>query len=147
MFTGPGEALKEVRAADAMSRGAAVRRSRPPRWIVGALAASVAVAAGAFVLQSESHAPTLGFALPPAVREATEWSSARGLVLPGGERLAGQTLPVLRSGLGESSPSLEREVDSLTTLYEHARHSPELAARVVAALLAANEVPAAGDYA
>lgn len=94
-----------------------------------------------------ARSPSVGFALPPAVREATEWSSSRGLVLPGGERTADRVQPGLRSGQDVSSPALDREVRSSIADYERGPRRAVVGARLVASLLAVGEIDAARDYA
>jgi tetratricopeptide (TPR) repeat protein len=94
-----------------------------------------------------TRTPTLGFDLPPEVRAASEWSSSRGLVLPGGERHSDQPAPALRSGDAARSPGLEREVDSLVAAYEHGHRNGANTTRVVQGLLALGDLDAARGYA
>jgi hypothetical protein len=111
------------------------------------MAAALAIVAGIVWLSSAHRAPTLGFTLPSAVRAASEWSSSRGLVLPGGERLADQPAPGLRSGDAELPPGLEREVDSLIAVYERGIRTSDVAVQVVQGLLALGDLGAARNYA
>lgn len=110
------------------------------------IAAAMVVVAGASVFWLASRTPSLDFELPPAVRQAAEVSSARGLVLPGATVSADRAQDELRSGGFVSSPGLDREVGTLLEEYENAP-SPERGARVLAGLLATGEIHAARAYA
>lgn len=116
-------------------------------WVAASMAATFAIVAGSLWSSSAHHTPTLGFTLPPAVRAASEWSSSRGLVLPGGERLADQPAPAYRSGYAELPPGLEHEVDSLIAVYERGIRTSKIAVRVVQGLLAMDDLDAARNYA
>ena len=117
------------------------------RWVPAAGAATAVVVAGAWALLARSGAPTLGFKLPQAVRAGVESSSARELVLPGGERHADRPAGEMRSGAGSGSPELARELDMLTSRYEAGDRSADAAGRLVAALLATGDLEAANAYA
>jgi len=111
------------------------------------MAAAIAIAVGIFWFSPAHRTPTLGFELPSAVRAVSEWSSSRGLALPGGERLADRPAPAYRSGYAGLSPGLEQEVGSLIAAYEHGIRTPGAAARVVQGLLALDDLDAARNYA
>jgi hypothetical protein len=119
-------------------------RARRVAW---SAAAGIAIATGIAWVATTGRAPTLGFGLPPAVRTASEWASARGLVLPGGDRLADRSAPVFRSGEAVRPPGLEREVDSLVVAYEGGERDVAHTTRVVAGLLAMDDLDAARGYA
>lgn len=129
-----------------MAKFRRARRMSRMRGLAGVAAvAGALVVLGSFVVHAP--APTAGFALPPAVAEATARASARGLVLPGGERAADLQVPAMRSGQEASTPALEREREAAVAEYERGSRGAEAGARVVAALLATGELDAAGAYA
>jgi tetratricopeptide (TPR) repeat protein len=146
-------ALEAGMRSVALNPGAAAVRAgthRPPHLILGV---SVATAAGALAIWASvstlpERAPSLGFPLPPAVRQASELSSARGLVLPGAERLADRLPPERRSGQPSSWPELDGEVRSIVNTYnDSGPRGPEAGTTVVAALLANGEIESATEYA
>lgn len=112
-------------------------------WLMAAGLAIVALGGGWWWL---GHEAGPGAPLPPAVRAATEAASARGLVLPGGERLAVAAAPAMRSGGLEIDSRLAGEVERLIARYEGGEREAASCARVVTALLAAQDLPAARDY-
>jgi len=118
---------------------------RISRRIVWPLAAAAAVVVAVIALIPD-RSPSLSFSLPPRIREASGWSSATGLVLPGAEQHANDVRPERRSGRTAVSSELEREVQTTIDAYEDSARGPESGARVVAALLATGEVDAASDY-
>lgn len=142
--------LSDVAAALARDSGpdpAPVRaRAVLRRWVPAAGVAATIVVVGAWVMFARSSAPTLGFQLPPAVRVGIESSSARELVLPGGERHADRPVTEMRSGGSPGSSGFARELDLLNSRYEAGDRSPDASARLVAALLAAGDLEAAGAY-
>jgi len=144
------EPPREVGAARARDRGpdpAPVRpRAVSQRWVPAAGIAATIVVVGAWVMFARSSAPTLGLKLPPAVRVGIESSSARELVLPGGERHADRPEAEMRSGGSPSSSEFARELDLLNSRYEAGDRSPGASARLVAALLAAGDLEAASAY-
>ena len=120
---------------------------RPPA--LGALALVGAVAVFIVVsvqFMGPSGTPTLGFQLDRATLEATAWSTAGGLVLPGTEARAADPPPDRRSGAGSSSLELEAELKTVIDAYEAGGRDAESSARVVASLLANGDVTAANDY-
>src|SRR5690349_1928073 len=102
------------------------------RWLPAAGVAATIVVVGAGVMFARSSAPTLGFKLPPAVRVGIESSSARELVLPGGERHADRPVAEMRSGGSPTSSEFARELDLLHSRYEAGDRSPDASARLVA---------------
>lgn len=122
-------------------------RYRVPHLSVAVLVSAVVVVGSIAALRAMNAAPTLGFALSPAVLDATAQSSARGLVLPGAEDHADRVRSESRSGPPASSLELDREVKSAIEGYESGSRGPDPGARVVAALLAAGEVETARAYA
>ena len=129
------------------TRAAAGPVIRLRRWLPATGAVTTIVAVVAFALLSRPAAPTLGFRLPPAVRASIETSSARELVLPGGERHAGRPAAEMRSGVSPGSLELTAEVNRLVTHYELAQRSADVAARLVAGLLAEGDLEGANAYA
>jgi tetratricopeptide repeat protein/putative zinc finger protein len=125
------------------------RSSNWARVAVRVLPAAAATVLVAWLAASPfaGRAPSLDFELSPAVRDAAERSSERGLVLPGAVAGADRIRPELRSGRPMISPGLDREIRDAIQEYEHGAPSPDAGARVVAALLAAGEIDAARDYA
>ncbi len=138
-------ASRSPELAHAIRRATGARRA--PALVPLAAAALVAVFAGAFVVLQPKVGPGTGLSLTPNVREALEARVANGLVIPGATGAPARPVTELRSGTVEVSPGLARDVDSLRGAYEHARPTPELAAHLVAALLAAGDLDAARDYA
>lgn len=117
-----------------------------PVWLAAAAAIAI-VALGGSWLVARDRDVRAGIALSPAVCAALQSYSSHGLVVPGAERFAAGTAPEMRSGMAESTPDLEREVDSLIARYEHGGASPELAAQLVVSLIASSDLEAARDYA
>lgn len=122
------------------------RRRAMPAWLAAAAVLAV-VFTGASWLAWDRRPPAAGLELPPSVRAATEVASSRGLVLPGGERLAGRPAPEMRSGSGEVTPELEQQASALQQSYESGRRSADDTAVLVAALLAVSDVDGARTYA
>ena len=117
-----------------------------PIWRHSAAAALI-VATILIVVRLWPRESPLTFALPPAVREATERASVRGLVLPGAELGAVLSYPEMRSGSPGVSLKLQREVQDLVHVYERGPRSARSCAQVVAGLLATGETDAANAYA
>jgi len=142
---------KGVAAHLARDSGPSARPSRTPAtlrlWLPAARVATAVVAVGAWALHPWRATPTLGFDLPPAVRASIESSSARELVLPGGERHADRAAPGKRSGAISGSLGLTHEVAELTARYEGGERSADGTTRLVAALLACGDLEAANAYA
>jgi tetratricopeptide (TPR) repeat protein len=122
------------------------RRRRRARAIVF-LAAAAGIVIGFATIRPSDPSPTLGFALDPAVLEATSRSSERGLVLPGAEHDADRVRPELRSGPSTTSSQLDEELRKAISRYEQGARDAGSGARVVAALLAGGEIETARDYA
>lgn len=140
--------LAAARRALGESGFSATPAGRFPARRVALIAAGLLVAVlGPVGYSMFERSPALRFRLPEAVREATERSSARGLVLPGGAGGADRILTGMRSGQAIGSPALERELQASIAAYEGGARSSESGARVVAALLASGETGAASDYA
>lgn len=144
--------VAEVRALDhSVSRALGLAAPPPPRRAVPAwlsAAAALAVVSVGAAWFARGHRPEVtGLELAPAVRTATEVASSRGLVLPGGERLAGEPVPEMRSGSGEVTPELEQQANALLQSYEGGRRSAADAAGLVAALLAVSDLDGARTYA
>lgn len=131
------------------ARADVVAGRRVPGWsgVATAAAAAAVIVVGTLRVVSGAQAPTLRFPLTPAVLAASERSSSRGLVLPGGERLADRPAPTYRSGFEAPSVALEHEVDALLARYERGDRSAPAATRVVAGLLAIDDLEAARVYA
>jgi hypothetical protein len=127
--------------------GAQPGRPRALRLGAALLGTAAAAVLALVVYRGMNAMPTLGFQLSPAVQEAVAASSARGLVLPGGEKHADENAPELRSGPPSISLALDREIKATVESYEKGSRGADASARVVAALLAGGEVEAARDYA
>ena len=143
----PGQVAAEL----ARDSGATLVPSPAPvasrRWLLAAAAATAIVLAGSWMLFPSRATPALGLELPPEVRASIESSSARELVLPGGERHADHATAEMRSGAGSSSPGLTLELDELTSRYESGARTAVAGARLVAALIATSDLEAADAYA
>jgi len=140
------EALRWARS------GPKFRSAADRTWVQSVKRVLPIAAAAAFVMwlaasQLAGGAPSLSFELRPAVRDAAERSSARGLVLPGVADGADRSRPELRSGQAATSPRLEREVRDAIERYERNGTNADAGAGVVAALLATGEIDAAREYA
>ena len=130
-------------------------RGRPEEKLRGrpayrrlALVASVAtLLAVSILILAGPESPTLGFHLDPATLEATNHSTAGGLVLPGAAANADGSRPERRSGAASSSLELDAELKAAIDAYEGGSRGPDAGSRVVAALLADGDIAAANDYA
>lgn len=87
-----------------------------------------------------------GLRLPAEVRAALESASARGLVLPGGERGANLRGPVLRSGTDFAKRDVEAEVQRELERYERGDHGPAGTYALCAGLIVLGRIDVAHDY-
>ncbi len=138
--------LEMVRSLEPDARS--VRRRRTPRGSHSALAGALAVLAVVLTWQgTRRESSQLHVALDPATLEATARASARGLVLPGAEPFANATPLERRAGPWGGSIDLDREIRTAVDRYERSPGDAEVAAQLLASLLANGEVESANEYA
>jgi len=124
-------------------RTAPSSRVRRNRWIAAGamitLVAAVAIVVGVVRMDRRIASPDL----PAPIRAALEASSARGLVLPGGERGAIRASPIDRSGgTGAVSEPVKQAIEA----YERGLRTSEQTYVVGAGLLAGGQLDAARGY-